>query len=393
MSAEEYVILLNSTRKPDSKITIDFTGNSVKISDNCGGISAEDAENSVFVFGAEDPESHRDDRLSVYGIGMKRAIFKLGNRIKIDSEHPQHGFSMDLDVKKWESKKEDPWFFEIATKPKSQKGTTRISISEINNAVQARLKDPSFETQLCDRISQAYAFFVSRVVKIVVNGQTVNPAEIKLSSNRASDNFESEGVTVSIVAGIGTPDDKRYSSEKAGWNVFCNGRAVILFDRSPLTGWGISGFLPSFQPKHRPFLGHVFFTSDIPENLPWTTTKQGVNSDNQIWQLALRRMADVGRQVTSFLDNRYSEEGTTITLDEMQDAIGKGDEVAITMTSSASTFAPPKKTSPPTTSVQYHVDKKIISRVKKAIGKSSMSNSDTGRYTFDYFVENELDDG
>ena len=59
------------------KAEIAFDKNSFSISDNCGGIPW-DLHNYAFRMGKDD--QNRDDNLptvGVYGIGMKRAIFKI----------------------------------------------------------------------------------------------------------------------------------------------------------------------------------------------------------------------------------------------------------------------------------------------------------------------------
>lgn len=390
-SAGDYIKLLSTDATPQYAIKIEFDTNRVYISDNCGGISAEDAQTKVFVFGAVD-DSHHDDRLSVYGIGLKRAMFKLGEQIHMTSDHAEGGFELDLPVKIWQANKNTPWTFDITPRQKSPIGRTILEVTSLHPAVMARLENPTFESDLISRISRAYSFFISRIVTIELNGTDVKPEEARISSNSASESFEMDGVSVAITAGLGSPTNgDRYESELAGWNVYCNGRAVIFYDRSPLTGWGVDGYLPSFQPKHRPFVGIVFFTSNDPEKLPWTTTKLGVNPDNLVWRRAVQRMADVGRQVTKFLDSRYSEEGTTITMSELADAIGKGTTVRPALSLGATSFSPPRRESSPFTSIQYKVEKKVLKAVKIAIGASSMSNSDVGRYTFDYFVGNEVD--
>jgi len=294
-NAGDYVALLSTENKPRFTIQIDFDATKVTVRDNCGGISAHDAATKVFVFGAED-ESHLDDRLSVYGIGLKRAMFKLGDQINMESHHPSGGFTLNLPVKTWQGDKKTPWTFEIAPLPPAEKdkGRTELVVTALHSAVQARLQNPTFETELINRIARAYSFFIARIVTIKVNGSPVGREEPRISSNQATESFELDGVSVAITAGLATPTNgERYEAEYSGWNVYCNGRAIIFYDRSTLTGWGVPGFLPSFQPKHRPFIGIVFFTSDDPEKLPWTTTKLGVNPDSIIWQKAVQRMADV----------------------------------------------------------------------------------------------------
>lgn len=57
-----------------AKITI--TKDNFTISDNCGGISRELAENYAFRMGKQNYEQNHDATIGIYGIGMKRAIFK-----------------------------------------------------------------------------------------------------------------------------------------------------------------------------------------------------------------------------------------------------------------------------------------------------------------------------
>ncbi len=82
------------------KVKVTFTNTSFCISDNCGGIEFEKAKNDVFRFGRD--EHITDSRLSVYGIGLKRAIFKLGKQIKIESKTLDKGFCVNIDVEKWQ---------------------------------------------------------------------------------------------------------------------------------------------------------------------------------------------------------------------------------------------------------------------------------------------------
>jgi len=63
----------------------------------------------------DDPENN--DRLSVYGIGLKRAIFKLGNCIEMESNHRQDGFALNLLVDWWENETEIPWQIPIDPVP------------------------------------------------------------------------------------------------------------------------------------------------------------------------------------------------------------------------------------------------------------------------------------
>jgi hypothetical protein len=103
-------------------------------------------------------------------------------------------------------------------------------------------------------------------------------------------------------------------------------------------------------------------------------------------------MADVGRQVTSFLDRRYGEAGTEVTPAELNEVSGKDISAFSVVASAKRTFKATDKKARPTeeTSIQYKVKIKDVDRVKTYLGKRSMSNSDVGRYTFDYFIDNQV---
>ncbi len=56
-------------------VRVEFDRSHFRISDNCGGIDYEDALEDVFNFGHSTKRSA--EYLGVYGIGMKRALFKM----------------------------------------------------------------------------------------------------------------------------------------------------------------------------------------------------------------------------------------------------------------------------------------------------------------------------
>lgn len=80
---------------------IELTPSAFKIDDNCGGIPRNIAENYAFRFGRT--ERDRDANLAtvgVYGIGMKRAIFKLGTNCVLGEQHAADQFTVTID-KAW----------------------------------------------------------------------------------------------------------------------------------------------------------------------------------------------------------------------------------------------------------------------------------------------------
>ncbi|GGA01899.1 hypothetical protein GCM10010923_08260 [Blastomonas marina] len=392
-SAAGYVkVLEGKISRPPAKIDIQIDGNEVKISDDSTGISFTSARDHVFQFGRASNERHPDDRLSVYGVGLKRAIFKIGNHIKINSKHAEGGFSTDLHVDKWESDKRNPWVIDIEKGKKAPASTgTTISIKDLYPEVKRRISDGLFIGELIRKMQRAYEFFLKKVVRIFVNKQEIEPFGLSVGENVSSDTFEMDGVSCNIVAGVGTPDARGFFvDDKAGWTIFCNGRALLFADKSALTGWSGSPELPLFQPKHRPFVGFVFFVASDPEKLPWTTTKGAINRESEVWQEARKKMVSVGRQVTGFLDRRYDNEGTKVSRSEVATISGSSTTALKMSLSKKTEFKIPQKKGPETIRIQYDAELEKVDAIREYLGKRRMSGSDVGRRTFEYFLKNRV---
>ncbi|MDH4027546.1 MAG: ATP-binding protein, partial [Nitrospirota bacterium] len=79
---------LNTRKKEDLRdfsITIVINKDKFEIVDNCGGIEEDIARKSAFKLGK--PRHYRTGKHTIgqFGIGMKRAFFKLGENIEVES--------------------------------------------------------------------------------------------------------------------------------------------------------------------------------------------------------------------------------------------------------------------------------------------------------------------
>ena len=384
-------ILEDETVQPRTDIRLTLSDKKVIIADNAPGIRLSTAQQHVFKFGRSEEEESESDRLSVYGLGLKRAFFKLGNRIKIESDHMEGGFELDLDVAKWAKNAGLPWQFELTPREpvEAERCGTKIEVWRLHEEAKMRLGDGVFEGHLKDAIGKTYSYYLSKFVRILVNQKVVEGISLRVGKNNSTDRFERNGVTCTITAGLGTPEGGKYRDGGSGWFVLCNGRTVISADKSSMTGWNNNG-LPIFQPKHRPFLGTVYFVSKYSERLPWDTTKSGINEDSEIWQQAKRLMVVVGRSVTSFLDARYTDEGTEIAQKELEKATKERVDAMKASTAERKEFKVPKK--PPKKIMKIQYDAKIdhVESIAKYLARPGMSGSDVGRHTFHYFLRNEV---
>ncbi|MES2253449.1 MAG: ATP-binding protein [Pseudomonadota bacterium] len=386
-----HTFLTDPKTKPTAEIRIEITERAISVIDDAGGIDFETARTSIFHFGHPESDEPTRDRLSVFGIGMKRAIFKLGNAIDIHSDHADGGFSMKLDAAEWEALPQAKWGFDISKRPKATKNCgTVVKVSELHDDVKRRVADKTFIPLLREKVSKTYALFIGRLVQIFVNNERVDGVTSDIGQNVSHEAFKLGNVQYSITVGIASPSaGKTFTAESSGWFVFCNGRALTYADKSAQTGWG-GEILPAFQPKHRPFLGFVFFYSADPEELPWTTTKDSINQESLVWQDARRNMGRIARPVISLLDNRYTDEGTELDSGDLNRLAGGKQSPLTVSVARASQFKPPRQSRAALTKVQFDIETKDLVKIRKHLGKPSASASSVGRMAFDYYVRNEV---
>lgn len=68
------------------EIVVKFNGERFEIEDNCGGIPVDVAANYAFRFGRpKSVQSSNTETTGIFGIGMKRALFKIGKNFAIHS--------------------------------------------------------------------------------------------------------------------------------------------------------------------------------------------------------------------------------------------------------------------------------------------------------------------
>lgn len=382
-------------------VTIEISPTKFRISDNCGGISRSLALSEVFTFGHG--ELPLGSQLGVYGIGLKRAMFKLGSNILVESRTKTEGFRADIDLDDWASPgKENDWTFPITFIDGTKKSDTAGTVIEITNLrpeVRAIIASGMLDKRLSDLVAKTYCLFLENHVRIEIDKTVVHPISIPLSRSenikpaveKLEKKVEGSRVTTTLLCGLATRDgNKTWSDEWAGWYVMCNGRIVVAADKTDLTGWG-TGAMPMFHSKHRGFIGIAFFHSENPRLLPWTTTKRGLNRESSIYLEARNKMALVSRPILNFLNRMYpgdlTEEPTERSLVSQLRATDIR-QIAIQQPKPFSVVTrdiPVKKTM----RVQFDARKSDIEKIRKHLKRPSMSGAEVGQFTLDYYVKTE----
>jgi len=388
LDVSEHLIEGTTASRIKALIEINLSPLKFRISDNCGGVSIEKAKDEVFLLGNSQVGMNYAG-LGVYGIGMKRAFFKIGRQISFKSHTKAEELEIDIDVDSWQQQP-DNWIFPFKyARPKSAaRGGTEIEITELHPVVNQQFASKGFLTILIDKVSRAYALFVKAGLKVRINGDDIKAEmpEIAQSKNLqpVRQLIKKDGVDILIVAGLSPAEDKT----PRGWYVFCNGRLVLDADKTERTGWAVDSH-PGFHSKFNPFLGYVYFRSKDVRNLPWSTTKDDVDWESPIYQSALSEMWLLSRPILDFLNELYSD--VREESEPEHDVFRGGKAIPPQRIASGPNriwqVKLRKQSDDDPVSIQYKRPKKKLKKVKEALGRSSMSASRIGEYTFDWFYD------
>lgn len=300
-----------------------------QIEDNCGGIPIDIAQNSAFAIGRPVPIEGHDAAATVgmYGIGMKRAIFKLGTDATVDSWNDQ-GFRVRISPN-WLAD-EDWKRLPIKALPAGAlpKGHTRVRVDKLHPSIKTEFDDGNFVTDLIESIGENYALIIDKGFSITVRRsvsdaipESIDSKRFSLLRKKKKPKEEGEAIApyiyigkigavdVEIYAGLyrHLPDaeeqeleeETRGSIDDAGWTVVCNDRAVVWKDRTRLTGWGESS-VPNYHGQFIAITGIVLLRSEDPKLLPLTTTKRGLDAGSDLYSKVKDMMREATKGLTSF---------------------------------------------------------------------------------------------
>ena len=92
------------------KVMISLSDSKFSITDNGQGMSTDVARSTAFNFGKAKSHQLIDNSIGQFGIGMKRAFFKIGSKISVQSITKNSFFDIDIDVPEWLQQNDD-WNF------------------------------------------------------------------------------------------------------------------------------------------------------------------------------------------------------------------------------------------------------------------------------------------
>lgn len=295
--------------------------NVFQIEDNCGGIPWDEHDRAFRMGRPHNPTKGKSAAsVGVYGIGMKRAIFKMGNEASIWTQNKKNNYVVPIS-QEWINTEED-WDLEVlASSEAMDEDGTRITITKLHRGISERFSAENFDDDLLDKIQNHYAMILRKGFSVSVNGIDAKPTPMELRFAMPDADQKSEirpyvfkttldGVQVFLSVGLREPipgiEDVKFKSEYAGWTVICNDRVVLYCDKSELTGWGTAG-IPQYHTQFIAISGIVEFYGD-PRKLPTTTTKRGLEYGNPLYIQVLERMREGMSLFTDFTNKWKTRE-------------------------------------------------------------------------------------
>lgn len=321
------------------------------IRDNCGGIPLETAKKYAFAMGR--PSEAADDTpatIGMYGIGMKRAIFKLGTNAVVESRFAdEEGFYVEF-TPDWMT--EDGWddltVYSLNGQTDGVPGTC-IEVMELHEEARKCFSDEDWIDAFRKTVARHYALILDKGFEVIVGtpsqineqSATIEPESFRLLQALQADDGgpaiqpfiysgDIDDVRVEIFAGLyrellspeelEIEEETRGTRDDAGWTVACNDRIVIWKDKTRLTGWGEAS-VPNYHGQFIPITGIVLLYADDPRLLPLTTTKRGIDASSNVYSVAKDFMREATKSLTAFT-NKWKK------FPQQRDALYRGSTLA-----------------------------------------------------------------
>lgn len=388
-----------------------------EIEDNCGGIDLDWAREYAFRFGrAEDVDGPLGE-VGQFGVGMKRALFKIGSRFTVTSTAPHSSFTLPVDVRAWMKDTAPDWSFTLSDVAENERNAeaatgTLLEVADLHPTVASEFGDDDFGNRLREELRLRQARVISQGLMIYVNNELVESFEPELLNTpdvlqpivvQRTINVDGESLDMRLYAGLvrmrdndadRDDDDAAAFREPpdAGWYLYCNDRLLIAADRTRLTGWGESG--AAYHPQYRQFRGYVFLSGPS-QLMPWTTTKTSVDEDSPVFAEVQNEMIEsLGRAQAAMnrikTERQRSPEGERPAFDAVRTAEATPLQA---LNPSAKFVLPepaPKRPVSDVKWIRYSVAPRDFHAVAETLGVTAAV--DVGRETFNYFLEEQASD-
>lgn len=379
-------------------VRIVATAERFEIEDNAGGISQEVAEHYAFRFGRAAGMKTVKHSVGQFGVGMKRALFKLGTGFQVESTDSSGSFSVRVDVNEWKSTKD--WFFPLVSSVRNlvDPPGTRIEVSPLHESVSQDFALENFQKKLKTDLEDAHSIGIQKGLAIWINGAKLEARKPTLLRSAAIQPAYREfqhpktgrgSVRVRLYAGVSSASDSRADPREAGWYVYCNERLVLGHDQTSMSVWGVSS-IPKYHNQYAKFRGYAFFDCDDASRLPWNTTKTGVDIESPVFRHVQQSMIILTRPVIDFLNDVDAEKKLDQSARKLTAAFGNAKPVLLARLKPVEVFKcpAPGERERTETKISYSRSTEKVRTLQKQMG--AKSSKEVGERTFDYYFRFEI---
>jgi len=380
-------------------IQVNYSTSEVSVIDDGVGISIDQAHKSTFRFGRPTIAKVVPGSVGAFGVGMKRALFKIGRWFEVESSTSTERFRLPVNVADWEKDDDEAasqWKFEMATSEtnlRNNKTGTSVVIKKLHEYSKEELRSATFGTRLREKLTLAHETALGLGLKLSINGLNLQAEapEILVGKHlkpihiEDSIRVDKSDVSIRIYAGVG--DDKL---RDAGWYVFCNGRQIESAEKTKRTGWDTALDTGDKTPRphwqFRRFRGYVFFDSPASSLLPWNTMKTGLNVESAVYRKASQQMIMALRDVITFLNALDAEDDVDGPLHA---AIDEAKYVRLSAVPTNAAFRAPRPRTDESklARISFKRDPDLVDLVKEELGVAT--NREVGEQVFDFFVRSK----
>ena len=275
-------------------VSLRFGPKSISIMDNCRGIEPETLSTTVFVTGSE---SHHPFGIGYFGIGLKRALLRLGMNFWLHTDTGRAASRMSFTS----SELGGSGTGTLLAAQMRTRGIPRtlVHISGLPASVRHETSSAAWRGTLVDSLSRRYGRYIGKGLRLVVNGKTVPgyaPGfRVDGPVPQLGSNFTTiEGVQVFVDAGMHeayrlthesdyVKDEIGQLTDQYGWYFVCNDRVVRVASHEAELGWSTN-----WHQEYYGFIGWVHFVDPDVKNLPWDTKKTSIDAASSVF----RQVAD-----------------------------------------------------------------------------------------------------
>jgi hypothetical protein len=383
------------------KVEIEVQPDRFVITDNCGGIPLDIARRYAFKFGRAEGFEETSHSVGQFGIGMKRALFKMGEHFEVSSTEPAAKFSINVDIPAWLADNEN-WDFPITglqngSFAEEQTGTS-LRVTRLNTGVPERFSQATFLSSLTNEIRIAHAQPMAGGLQISLNAKAIIASVWQLKNSESiqpvvKSYVDELGGSAPLATRLhaGVADSSR---QHAGWYVFCNGRCILEADQTSVTGWaevdeGVA--IPKYHGQFARFRGYVFLDSNDASLLPWNTTKTGLDEESPAYRRLKPRLIEAMRPIISFLNALDAEKDLEPEERVLEAALVAAPAVPLARLPERASFIyqAPAKRGPPMARISYKKPKAEADKLMDAFGVKK--SGELGERSFDFSYQNLIE--